>query len=134
MRFIVPIGLAVLALGTAGCTRQTTASNDFTGAKKDAAQVVLDLSDDATRNRPADVCDDVLSERLQTAVAGDSSCISEVKKAFDDADTNSIEVDDVTIAGSGATVAVHTDADGADVKRTFKLVREDGDWRVDSFG
>ncbi|MEA2124644.1 MAG: hypothetical protein QOI80_1426, partial [Solirubrobacteraceae bacterium] len=88
----------------------------------------------AQRNREADVCDDVLSERLQKAVAGDSSCISEVKKAFEDADTATIDVDDVTITGSTATAAVSTEDRGTPVKRTFKLVRESGGWRIDSFG
>lgn len=134
MRFVAPTLLVALALPVAGCTQQTTASNDFTGDEKDVAQVVLDLSDDATRRKPAKVCDDVLSERLAKAVTGDSSCIAQVKDAFDDADTNSIEVDDVTITGTTATADVHTKVDGPDVKRTFELVKEDGDWRIDSFG
>jgi hypothetical protein len=117
-----------------GCTQQTTASNDFTGSEKAVAQVVIDLSEDAQRGRQADVCGQILSERLQKAVAGDSSCDSEVKKAFEDADAAQIEVDDVSISGDRATAEVHSEDRKEDVTRTFELVRENGDWRIDSFG
>jgi len=122
------------ALLLAGCTQQPTASNDFEGPEKAVAQVVLDLSEDAQRGRQAHVCGEILSERLQRSVAGDSSCDSEVKKAFEDADAAQIEVDDVTITGDRATAVVHSDDREKEVRRTFELVREDGGWRIASFG
>jgi hypothetical protein len=69
-------------------------------------------------------------------VAGDSSCDDEVKKAFEDADAALIEVDDVTISEDGdkATADVHSDDRGKEIRRTFELVNEDGDWRIASFG
>jgi hypothetical protein len=124
--------LAALVLG--GCTQQPTASNDFEGDEKAVAQVVLDLSDDAQRGRQAHVCGEILSEALREKVAGDSSCDREVEKAFDDADTALIEVDDVSITGETATAVVHSEDRGKEIRRTFELVREDGDWRIDSFG
>jgi hypothetical protein len=117
-----------------GCTQQPTASNDFEGDEKAVAQVVLDLSEDAQRGRQAHVCGEILSEELQQRVAGDSSCDSEVKKAFDDADAALIEVDEVTITGDRATAVVHSDDRGEEVKRTFELVLEDDSWRIKSFG
>jgi hypothetical protein len=134
MRTFAPILLAVVGLGVAGCTQQQSSKNTFSGDEKDVAQVVIDLSDDARRGRQAEVCDQVLSARLQKSVAGDSSCISEVKKAFEDADAATIDVNDVTITGATATAAVSTKDRGEKVKRTFKLVREDRGWRIDSFG
>jgi hypothetical protein len=124
--------LAGLALG--GCAQQTSGSATFTGAEKPVAQVVSDLSDDAQRGKEADVCSKVLSKRLVKAIAGDTSCVSEVKKAFEDADAVKIEVDEVSVTGDTATAGVHTTDRGKDVKRVFKLVREDGAWRIDSFG
>jgi hypothetical protein len=127
--------MSVMVAGAAtGCTQQRTASNDFKGDEKDVAQVVLDLSSDASRGRAAEVCDDLMTARLQKSVAGDSSCISEVKKAFEDADEATIEVDDVTITGSKATAVVSSEDRKERVKRTFELVREDDGWRIDSFG
>jgi hypothetical protein len=134
MRMPAPLLLVAVLVGLTGCTQQRSAKNDFRGDEKDVAQVVIDLSDDARRGRQADVCDAILSARLQESVAGDSSCISEVKKAFEDADAATIDVDDVTITGSTATVDVSTDDRDTKVKRTFKLVKEDGGWRIDSFG
>jgi stress response protein SCP2 len=134
MRMYSIVLLGALALGAAGCTQQQSSSNDFKGAEKSAAQVVLDLSSDASRGRGANVCDELLSARLEKAVAGDSSCISEVKKAFEDADNATLEVEDVTINGSKATVEVSSDDRDETVKRTFDLVREDDSWRIDSFG
>ena len=129
----LPLAL-VAALVLGGCTQQPTASNDFKGPEKAVAQVVLDLSEDARRGRTAHVCGELLSEALQKKVAGDSSCDDEVKKAFEDADAALIEVDDVTITGDEATAEVHSDDRGKEVRRTFQLVNEDGDWRIASFG
>jgi hypothetical protein len=128
------VSLVLAAFLLAGCTQQTKASNDFKGPEKAVAQVVLDLSDDAARGRQADVCGQILSARLEKAVAGDSSCVGELKKAFEDADTAQIEVDDVTITGDTATAVVHSDDREDEISRTFELVREKGDWRIDSFG
>ena len=132
-RSLLPLTV-VAGLALAGCGPQSSGSTSFTGAEKPVAQVVTDLSGDAQRGKEADVCSKVLSKRLVKAVAGDTSCASEVKKAFEDADSTKIEVDDVHISGDSATVNVHTTDRGKDVKRVFRLVREDGGWRIDSFG
>ena len=96
--------------------------------------MVADLADDAARNKQSHVCGEILSARLEKAVAGDSSCPNEVKKAFEDADAATLDVDDVTITGDTATAVVSTKDSDETVKRTFKLVKADGDWRIDSFG
>jgi len=125
----------LLALAVAGCAQaQSTSTEGFEGEEKAVAEVVADLSADAQRGRHADVCDDVLSDRLQREVAAGSSCISEVEKAFQDANAVAIDVDDVTLTQDTATAAVSTEDRGRTVKRTFRLVREDGGWRIDSFG
>ena len=128
--------ILALALALAGCTQQqTTDVGDFSGDEADVAQVVADLSDAATRGETNTVCNDILSVRLQKAVTEeDSSCDNEVEKAFDDADGFTIDVDDVTIEGTQATAEVSSEEVGDDVKRTFSFVKEDDEWRIDSFG
>ena len=134
MRSSLPVALAAAIL-LAGCTQApTTSTEDFNGDEKAVAQVVADLSDDASRNRQSHVCGEIVTERLQKAIAGDSSCPDEVKKAFDDADSAVLEVEDVTITGTEATAQVSTEDGDTKVTRTFDLVKVDGDWRIDSFG
>jgi hypothetical protein len=126
--------IAGCAVVLAGCTQQQSASNDFKGAEKTVAQVVLDLSSDAGRSKTNDVCGNLLSKRLQESVTADSSCTHEVKKAFEDADNATLKVEDVTITQNKATAEVSSKDRDTTVKRTFKLVLEDGTWRIDSFG
>ncbi len=134
MRSSLPVAL-LAAVSLAGCTQApSTSTDDFTGDEKDVAQVIADLSDDAARNRQAHVCGELITERLQKAVAGDSSCPDEVKKAFEDADAAALDVDDVTITGTDATADVSTKDGDETVKRTFELIKVDGTWRIDSFG
>ncbi len=134
MRNSLPLLLGAAAL-LGGCTQQrTTSTDDFKGDAKDVAQVVADLSDDASRNKQAHVCGEILSERLEKSVAGSSSCPNEVKKAFEDADAATLSVDDVKVTGTTATAKVSTEDGNDTVRRTFKLIKVDGGWRIDSFG
>jgi hypothetical protein len=130
MRYLAPF----CALALVGCAQPATSTSKFSGTKKAVAQVISDLSDDAGRSREADVCGKVLSARLQKAVAGTSSCVSEVKKAFEDADATKLEVDSVTVTGQSATAVVHSTSRNHTARRTFKLIQVGGDWRIDSFG
>jgi hypothetical protein len=130
MRFLAP--LCVLAL--AGCAQPATSGGKFTGPEKPVAQVVTDLSNDASRGSETDVCDKLLSARLQKAVAVGSSCANEVKKAFEDADATQLKVSSVTVTGNSATAGVYSTSRKHTARRTFKLVRVGGDWRIDSFG
>lgn len=134
MRVLVPVLLGAATL-VAGCTQQQPSSTGgFRGDEKAVAQVVADLADDAARNKQSHTCGEILSPRLEKAVAGDSSCPSEVKKAFEDADAAKLAVDDVTISGQTATAVVSTKDRDTTVKRTFKLIKAGGSWRIDSFG
>ena len=125
----------LFALVLAGCTQAPTSdTGDFSGEEGEVAALVGDLSEAATRREAAAVCDDVLSERLREEVAGDSSCIDEVEKAFEDADQAVIDVEEVTVDGTEATAEVSSEQQGEDVRRTFRFVQEDDEWRIDSFG
>lgn len=134
MRLLLPIVLGAAAL-VAGCTKQQSSSTgDFRGDEKNVAQVVANLADDAARQKQSRVCGELLSARLEKAIAGNLSCPSEVKKAFEDADSAKLEVKDVTITGNTATAKVGTKDRNKTVTRTFKFVKAGGSWRIDSFG
>lgn len=133
----LPLPLAFLAaLVLAGCASggAATSTDGLKGEEKDVAQVIADLSEDATRQRQARVCGEILTEELQRSVAGSSSCPDEVEKAFEDADDLVLEVDDVTVTGSDATAVVTTGTGDEEVRRTFELVKVGDDWRISSFG
>lgn len=135
---------ALAAVALAGCGQATTGdTGGFSGEEARVAEVVGDLTSAATRGEEARVCDEILSADLQREIAGadgdepaDESCVSEVEKAFDDADSAVIDVDEVTIAPSGdeATAVVSSEQVDERVERTFSFVRENGEWRIDSFG
>ncbi len=135
MRTTLPVLLGAAAL-LAGCTQpQSSSTGDFQGDEKDVAQVVADLADDAARNKQAHVCGEILSERLQKAVAGDSSCPNEVKKAFEDADANTLDVDDVTISGSTRHGrGQHGGRRRGPPSAPSSSSRPTAAWRIDSFG
>ena len=132
----------LLALALAGCGQAASSdTGDFSGEEERVAEVVGDLSSAATQGEEATVCDDILSAALQRDIAGvegdepaDESCPSEVEKAFDDADEMVIDVDDVTVQGERATAEVSSEQAGGRVTRTFEFVKEDDEWRIDSFG
>jgi hypothetical protein len=133
LRLAAPAVLIALAL--AGCTQQQSSdTGDFSGEEAKVAGLVGDLSDAAAKGDDNAVCSDILSATLQEEVAGDESCISEVGKAFDDADATVIDVDDVTVTGEKATAEVSSKQLDGRVTRTFSFVKEDGDWRISSFG
>lgn len=124
--------LAVPAL--AGCTRATNPADGFSGEEERVAQVVADLSDNAARGKHAETCDQLFSAALREKVAGAEKCSTELRKAFEDADGSVIDVDDVTISGTSAKAIVSSDDRGETVKRTFDLIKENGRWRLESFG
>jgi hypothetical protein len=132
----------LLALAISGCTQAPSSdTGDFSGEEGAVAKVVGDLSDAASRGETSTVCADLISAELQKAIAGveegddaETSCQDEVEKAFDDADGFVVDVDEVTVNGDEATAQVSSEQLDGRVERTFSFVKEDGDWRIDSFG
>jgi copper chaperone CopZ len=132
--FAVAPLVALAAVG--GCAQAGTGSSgSFSGQAKDVATVISNLSSDGQRRKESDICDTVLSQALRAKVAqGGQDCASEMKKAIEDADGFSLDVQSVDVTGNTATARVKSTDRDRDVVRTFKLVKERGDWRVDSFG
>jgi hypothetical protein len=129
-----------LALTVAGCGSAATGdTGDFPGEEGDIAELVGELSSAATSGDEQVVCNDLISTDLRnTIIGGDEelSCDGEMEKAIRDADGFLIDVEDVTIeeGGTEATAEVTSEQVGDDVTRTFSFVKEDDEWRIDSFG
>src|SRR4051794_32947494 len=136
-----PMRLAALVAASSviflvGCAPRTTSSTgDFQGAEKAVAQKVADLGDAGSKRKPADICGGIVSEALRAKVAqGGASCNDEMKKAIEDVDQFDLTVSDVTVTGDRASARVQSKDRDAKVVRTFRFVRENGDWRISSFG
>jgi hypothetical protein len=123
---ILPIALAALV---AGCG-QTDSSTEFRGADRQVANVIEDLQEAAIEGEERRICRQLLSAELARG-AGD--CNRAVQAAIDEADTNEIEVEDVSVTGDRARARVRT---GTREKQTetYELVRENRTWRISSLG
>jgi hypothetical protein len=129
-------GLALLAAAVllAGCGTTSSATN-FSGAEQGVAEQVEALQSAGEARDGEEVCGQILSDELRTAVqAGRSSCAEQVEEAIADADDFDFEVEDVTVQGERATARVRARVGGADRLRTLELVRERGRWRISSLG
>ncbi len=136
MRAVLRLLPLVLAAVLAGCGQAPTSANDFKGAEKAVAQTIEDLQSDATSRKPSAICSDVLSKALADKLkTGGHDCTSEMEKITGDADDFELEVTDVTVTGDTATAKVKARrGDKKNATTTFSLVREDGDWRLNSLG
>jgi hypothetical protein len=131
MRFAVPL---LLVLVLAGCTSQgaTSSVDKFTNADQRAvAQQVEDLETAGKRNKPDDICSNILDKELvdQLNAAG-TDCPTEMKKAIEDASDFDLEVVKVTITGTTATAEVKRGKDGP--TEAMKFAKENGQWRATS--
>ena len=124
--------LALLLLLAAGCGAQASSGDeDFEGAQGDVAKVINDLQDAAVQDEPQKVCDDLLADALKRRAGAD--CPKVVDQAFDDVDTQEIDVRDVRVTGERARVSATTGTT-AQQRSTFDLVRERGRWRIAAIG
>jgi hypothetical protein len=131
MRFAVPL-LLVLALAGCSTQGQTSSVDNFTNAdQRDVAQQVENLEDAGKRNKPDDICSDILSKSLVSELdSAGTDCATEMKKAIEDANDFDLEATKVTINGSNATVEVKRGKDGP--TETMEFARENGQWRATS--
>jgi hypothetical protein len=126
------LALLVLALAGCGSQGQTSSVDNFKNPDERAvAQKVEDLQDAGKRDKPDDICSDILAKALVTQLdAAGTDCATEMKKAIEDANDFDLEVRKVTINGSTATAEVKRGKDGPTEKMEF--AREGGDWRATS--
>ena len=130
---LLPLALAAVL---AGCGQAPTSANDFKGTEKAVAQTIEDLQSDAQNRKPSAICRDVLSRALADKLkSAGNDCAGEMEKITGDADDFELKVTDVTVTGDTATAKVKARrGDDKNASTTFSLVREDGDWRLNSLG
>jgi hypothetical protein len=130
MRRLV-ILLVVLALAGCGAESQPSSAEKFQGEERAIAQKVEDLQEAGEGRNPEDICSEILARALvQQLEAAGVDCADEMEKAIDDADDYDLDVVDVTISGSTATVEVRRGEDGP--PETMEFAREGSQWRATS--
>ena len=123
----------IAALAVAGCGAEAEPSSveKFQGEERAVAQKVEDLQEAGEGRNPEDICSDILASSLvQQLEAAGVKCADEMEKAIDDADDYDLQVQDVTISGSDATVEVKRGDDGP--TETMEFTKENGQWRATS--
>jgi len=144
VRHALPVLVAgLLALTAAGCAGQTSSKSsaeDFTGVKKDVAQVVEDLQSAVSKADGKKVCNEILAKPLSSSVSkGGKTCKDILDDNLSDVDTSGMKVTSVTVTGDTAKAVVVSDGGSGDPDRTntFTLVKDtgaNGVWKISSFG
>lgn len=80
------------------------------------------------------ICDDLLSPTLVSKIEDVGlPCETAVEKGLGDVKDPTLEITDVSIAGSRALVSIHTTASGQQPSDdALQLVKQDGEWRIAS--
>lgn len=137
MRSVLPV-LVLVALALGGCTQAgggATSAKDFSGEEAKVAGVVSDLGNDGSKHKPDKICNDLLAKSLQQRIAATGGkCVTEMRKAIQDADGFDLEVTAVTLKGRTATAQVKATGKGDSTTRALAFVAEGGKWRISSFG
>jgi hypothetical protein len=131
------LGLTLLAaFAVGGCgTASTTSSNKFSGEAKSVAQTVDDLSSASRKSDEKGICTQLLARSLvQQLNSGPSTCLKAIGTQIDSADDATLKVNAVKVTGANATAVVTSKFSGSDSKRTLRLVRENGRWRIAGLG
>ena len=123
--------LPLLLLAGCGASTQPSSVERFRGEERAVAQKVEDLQEAGERRRPEDICSQILARSLvaQLEAAG-ADCAQEMTKAIEDADDFELDVREVEIDGSTATVTVRRGDDGP--TETMEFQQEGGQWRATS--
>ena len=123
--------LPLLLLAGCGASNQPSSAEKFKGEERAVAQKVEELQQAGERREPETICTDILARSLvQQLEAAGADCTEEMQKAIEDADDYALDVTDVTISGSNATVKVRRGEDGP--TETMEFTQEGGQWRATS--
>jgi len=128
------VALVLLLVAVTGCgTQASTSSVDkFTDKdQKAVAQQIEDLASAGKRNKPDDICSNILSQELVSQLnAAGTDCATEMSKAIEDANEFNLTVEKVTVNGNTATAEGKQGDDGRSETREF--TREKNAWRAGS--
>lgn len=131
----VPVLIALLAtVALAGCggqgTKNTDSAKEFKGEQQQVAKTIEDLQTAAKDRDGTKVCADLITAELRDKISS-TNCGKVVKDAIRETDEVDLEVKKVTITGDTAVAEVNEQvAEDTDRKRTIKLEKAAGKWRV----
>jgi hypothetical protein len=127
-RRLVLIPLLAATLAGCGAQAEDSSLDEFPGDERAVAEQVEELQTAGERRQPEDICANILARSLvQEIETAGGDCVTEMRKAIEDADDYDLEVRDVTITGETATAEVAR-PDGA--TETMEFAREDNQWRA----
>jgi hypothetical protein len=133
-----PAALVLLALAAllTACTPSSGSGNsasDFRGEQRAVATTVEDLEEAASDGDENRICRDLLAPGLARQLSAHGGCAAAVDNAIKNADTFSMDVESVRIAGNRATVRVKFDTGDRDRTGAIGLtrVRPSAGWRID---
>jgi len=128
------VALALLLVAITGCGAQASTSSvdKFTDKdQKAVAQQVEDLASAGKRNKPDDICSNILAQELVSQLnSAGTDCATEMSKAIEDANEFNLTVEKVTVNGDTATAEVKQGDDGP--TETMEFTREKNSWRATS--
>jgi hypothetical protein len=131
MKCRLAIVVPLLLLAGCGASTESSSVDRFRGEERAVAQKVEDLQRAGERREPETICSDILARSLvQQLEAAGADCTDEMRKAIEDADDYALDVRDVRISGTNATVEVRRGDDGP--TETMEFTQEGGQWRATS--
>lgn len=128
-RTAAPLLLLALAVSACGATGGSEA--ELVGEERRVADAVEDLGEAGTERETRRICRQILAPPLAARLG--SGCEARIEDALDAADSFSLEVEDVRIAGTRAFARVQSGPQEADDRRV-ELVRVGAAWRISSLG
>jgi len=128
----VPLALLLVAITGCGAQAPTSSVDKFTDKdQKAVAQQVEDLASAGKRNKPDDICSNILAQELVSQLnAAGTDCATEMSKAIEDANEFDLTVEKVTVNGDTATAEVKQGDNGP--TETMEFTREKNSWRATS--
>jgi hypothetical protein len=128
--------LCLVALAVVGCgSAPKDSSKDFKGDERAVAAVVEDLETTARKEDEAKICTKLLSPSLLRALSKQgTNCRTAVRDAVKDTDSFDVQVDDVTIRATKATVKVTSGSGSNEKSDTLELERIGNAWKIASLG
>jgi hypothetical protein len=130
--------LAALALIATGCTTagstSSSSTGNFKGEQKLVANTIDDLSTAASKRNQGQICSTLLASDIVDRLDARGGCTKLINRALKDADTYDISVRSIQINGDKATAQVTSKVGNKDRPGTLQLVKQDGRWKVSSFG
>jgi Putative lumazine-binding len=133
------VGLcAALAVAAVGCTASGSGTGDspgkFRGQQQLVANTVEDLQSAGSKGDQDEICANLLARDLVARLTTQGGCRRAVDAALKDGDTFDLTVASLRVTGSTATARVRADAGKRDRTSTFRLVKQDGRWKIASLG